>query len=165
MTCATLPAGVTPEDEAALGLLLVEDVLWGYDVNLTATHMAASTLGMLSPTTQFTHMNIHRALLGVFDGEPYLGSLDFLSGQIRQAPWPSVTQQVDSDDGTAGLPEAMDLVIMNPPFTRDSLRHDQFSQSRRVGPQAARESRMLENLPNREAARLFGSATAAHSLY
>ena len=33
-----------PEDEATLGLLLVEDVLWGYDVNLTATHMAACTL-------------------------------------------------------------------------------------------------------------------------
>ena len=118
-----------PEDDAALGLLLVEDVLWGYDVNLTATHMAASTLGMLSPTTRFTHMNIHRALLGVFDGEPYLGSLDFLSGQIRQAPWPSVTRQVDSDDGAAGLPQPMDLVIMNPPFTRDSLRHDQFSKA------------------------------------
>ena len=62
-----------PEDDEALGLLLVEDVLWGYDVNLTATHMAASTLGMLSPTTRFSRMNIHRALLGVFDGAPYLG--------------------------------------------------------------------------------------------
>ena len=147
------------EDEAALGLLLVEDVLWGYDVNLTATHMAACTLGMLSPTTQFTHMNIHRALLGVFDGEPYLGSLDFLSGQIRQAPWPSVTQQVDSDDGTAGLPEAMDLVIMNPPFTRDSLRHDQFSRADELAIKR-REKAMLENHPNREAARLSGSANA-----
>ncbi len=58
------------DDEEALGLLLVEDVLWGYDVNLTATHMAASTLGMLSPTTRFSRMNIHRTLLGVFDGEP-----------------------------------------------------------------------------------------------
>ncbi len=56
-----------PEDEEALGLMLVEDVLWGYDVNLIATHMAASTLGMLSPTTRFSRMNIHRALLGVFD--------------------------------------------------------------------------------------------------
>ena len=35
------------EDDEILGLHLVEDVLWGYDVNLTATHMAASTLGML----------------------------------------------------------------------------------------------------------------------
>ena len=43
---------LAPDDEEALGLSLVEDVLWGYDVNLTATHMAASTLGMLSPSTK-----------------------------------------------------------------------------------------------------------------
>ena len=60
------------EDEELLGLHLVEDVLWGYDVNLTATHMAASTLGMLSPTTRFQRMNVHRTLLGVFGGVAYL---------------------------------------------------------------------------------------------
>ena len=117
-----------PDDEEALGLMLVEDVLWGYDVNLTATHMAASTLGMLSPTTRFNRMNIHRALLGVFDDAPYLGSLDFLSGQARLAAWPSATQQVESEQGMVEPPPPMDLVIMNPPFTRDSLRHDQFSR-------------------------------------
>ena len=116
------------EDEETLGLLLVEDVLWGFDVNLTATHMAASTLGMLSPTTQFSRMNIHRALLGVFDGEPYLGSLDFIHGQARLAGWPSTTQQVETETSMAEPPPPMDLVIMNPPFTRDSLRHDQFSR-------------------------------------
>ena len=73
-------------------------------------------------------MNIHRALLGVFDGVPYLGSLDFLSGQARLAAWPSATQQVESEQGTAEPPPPMDLVIMNPPFTRDSLRHDQFNR-------------------------------------
>ena len=120
-----------PEDEEALGLLLVEDVLWGYDVNLTATHMAASTLGMLSPTTRFSRMNVHRALLGVFDDVPYLGSLDFISGQARLAAWPSTTQQVESEEGMASQPPRMDLVIMNPPYTRDSLRHDQFSRANR----------------------------------
>ena len=88
-----------PEDDEALGLILVEDVLWGYDVNLTATHMAASTLGMLSPKTSFSRMNIHRALLGVFGGQPYLGSLDFITGQARLADWPSLTQQVDERTG------------------------------------------------------------------
>ena len=92
------------------------------------THMAACTLGMLSPTTKFHRMNIHRALLGVFGGVPYLGSLDFLSGQARLAAWPSATQQVESEQGTAEPPPPMDLVIMNPPFTRDSLRHDQFNR-------------------------------------
>ena len=148
-----------PEDEEALGLMLVEDVLWGYDVNLTATHMAASTLGMLSPTTRFSRMNIHRALLGVFDGAPYLGSLDFLSGQARLAAWPSVTQQVESEEGASELPPPMDLVIMNPPFTRDSLRHDQFS---RADEQAIkrREKEILEGQPHRAATRLHSSGGA-----
>ena len=147
------------EDEEALGLLLVEDVLWGYDVNLTATHMAASTLGMLSPTTQFSRMNIHRALLGVFDGEPYLGSLDFLHSQARLAAWPTVTQQVETEVGMVEPPPPMDLVIMNPPFTTASLRHDQFT---RKDEQAIkrREKEIMEGQPWRGAARLAGSANA-----
>ena len=153
-------AGQTdPEDEEALGLLLVEDVLWGYDVNLTATHMAASTLGMLSPATRFSRMNIHRALLGVFDGEPYLGSLDFLSGQARLAAWPTATQQVESEEGMAEPPPAMDLVIMNPPFTRDSLRHDQFSRTDELVIKN-KEKAILAGQSYRQAARLSGSANA-----
>ena len=148
-----------PADEETLGLMLVEDVLWGYDVNLTATHLAASTLGMLSPTTSFNRMNIHRALLGVFDGAPYLGSLDFLSGQARLAAWPSAIQQVESEKGVAEPPPPLDLVIMNPPFTRDSLRHDQFS---RADEQAIKrkEKETLQGQPYKGAARLSGSANA-----
>ena len=161
-----------PDDEEALGLMLVEDVLWGYDVNLTATHMAASTLGMLSPTTKFNRMNVHRALLGVFDGAAYLGSLDFLSGQARFAPWPSATSQVESELGTSEPPPPMDLVIMNPPFTRDSLRHDQFSRAEELAIKR-REKEVLEGLASspgltlagwvgteRAAARLSGSANS-----
>ena len=148
-----------PEDEEALGLLLVEDVLYGYDVNLSATHMAASTLGMLSPTTRFNRMNIHRALLGVFDGTPYLGSLHFLSGQARLADWPSTTQQVESEQGMAESPPPMDLVIMNPTFTRDSLRHDQFS-SKDEQAIKRREKEIMAGQPYRGAARLSGSANA-----
>ena len=151
------------DDEEALGLLLVEDVLWGYDVNLTATHMAASTLGMLSPTTRFSRMNIHRTLLGVFDGEPYLGSLDFLSGQARLAAWPSIAQQVESKQETAEPPPPMDLVIMNPPFTRDSLRHDQFSRADELAIKQ-REKEIMEGQPYRAAARLHSSGGAFTSL-
>ena len=145
-------------DDEALALHLVEDVLWGYDINLTATHMAASTLGMLSPTTKFGRMNIHRTLLGVHDGAPYLGSLDFLAGQPRLAQWPVVTQQVDYEEA-APPPPPMDLLIMNPPFTRDSLRHDQFS---RVEEKAIkdREKAILAGQPHRAAARLHSSGGA-----
>ena len=138
--------------------LLVEDVLWGYDVNLTATHMAASTLGMLSPATRFQRMNVHRTLLGVFDGFPYLGSINFLTGQAMLAGWPSLIQQVASGEA-APPPPPQDLVIMNPPFTRDSLRHDQFSQRDELAIKE-REKEVLAGQPHQAAARLSGSANA-----
>ena len=100
-------------DEEALGLTLVEDVLWGYDSNLTATHMAASTIGMLSPSTQFSSINIHRVRLGVVNEVPRLGSLEFLAGQALRANWPGLVERVEVDT-PASQPPAMDLVIMNP---------------------------------------------------
>ena len=149
---------IAAEDEQLLALALVENVLWGYDINLTATHMAASTLGMLSPSTKFGRMNIHRTLLGVYEGTPYLGSLEFLTGQPRLAAWPSISQQVDDAPGgePPEHPPAMDLVIMNPPFTRDSLRHDQFSRDDELQIKKL-EKGTLEGQPHRAAARLHSS--------
>ena len=143
------------EDDEALALMLVEDMLWGYDSNLTATHMAASTLGMLSPRTQFGRMRVFRALLGVYDGVAYLGSLEFLNGGPRLAAWPAMTQQVE-DDQPDEPPPPMDLVIMNPPFTRDSLRHDQFTRAEEEQIKR-REKQMLEGKGHRAAARLHSS--------
>ena len=119
--------------DSAVSKLLIEKVLTGYDVNLTATHLAATTLGLLSPTTTFSEMKIYRALLGVDENrEAKLGSLEFLNPekekQPRLMPWPASIAQVDSQQ-IAARAEAADLLIMNPPFTRDSLRHDQFSKA------------------------------------
>ncbi len=152
-------AGANNEvDDEILALELVEDVLWAYDVNLTATHMAASTIGMLSPTTRFSRMNVHRTLLGVYDGTPYLGSLEFLTGQPRFASWPGIAQQVEHDLEVEP-PPPMDLVIMNPPFTRDSLRHDQFGRKEEKEIKA-REKEVIAGLEIQGAARLSGSANA-----
>ncbi len=118
--------------DEAISRALIENVFTGYDVNLTATHMAATTLGLLSPTTQFRNMKIGRTFLGVDGaGDAYLGSLEFLDRQPMLMPWPNAAQsvtQVDTGEGMAAA-EPADLVIMNPPFTRDSLRHDQFSNA------------------------------------
>ena len=119
-------------DDAIFSAALIEQVLAGYDVNLTATHMAATTLGLLSPSTQFQKMKIWRSLLGVdADGVAHLGSLEFLDQKPMLMPWPnggSKATQVNGD-AAAAMAEPSDLVIMNPPFTRDSLRHDQFSRT------------------------------------
>lgn len=117
-------------DDETTSRALIESVLTGYDVNLTATHMAATTLGLLSPTTSFGEMKIGRALLGVEDdGKAFLGSLEFLSRESfpQMMPWPTGIEQIQTEQEIVKA-EPADLVIMNPPFTRDSLRHDQFSR-------------------------------------
>ena len=118
--------------ESDLARSLIEQVFSGYDVNLTATHMAATTLGLLSPSTQFRNMKIGRTLLGLDkNGKAHLGSLDFLSdSQPMLIPFPNAeprARQVETDEETLKTDPA-DLVIMNPPFTRNSLRHDQFNR-------------------------------------
>lgn len=144
------------EDEATLALCLVEDVLWGYDINITATHMAASAIGMLSPRTQFGRMRLYRVFLGVNDGQAYMGSLEVLDGQMRMLGWPGATSQIDN--GQAANPAPMDLVIMNPPYTRDSLRHDQFTREEERALKA-REKQIVDMADISDAVHLSGSST------
>ena len=137
----------TDDDRAAR--TLIENVLSGYDVNLTATHMAATTLGLLSPSTQFRSMKIGRTFLGVDgEGDAYLGSLEFLDQNLKMMSWPNAARAVEQVNGDAEMarPDPADLVIMNPPFTRDSLRHDQFSRSDEAK-MKAREKRLFANKP------------------
>ena len=148
----TLPIAVaarirdlSPQSDArqdALSKSLVEDILHAYDVNLTATHMAATTMGLMSPTTEFSRMNVHRVRLGPTraevgpDGKSRerdvsVGSLEYLAERpFPSEGWPvyGLAGQVDSgEDVNHEMPQA-DLFVMNPPFTRDSLRFDQFDR-------------------------------------
>ena len=151
------------ETAQAVDLCLVEDVLHGYDVNLTGAHMAATTLGMLSPSTKFGRMNIHRTLLGMYEGEPRIGSLEFLDGQPRLEEWPT-TRQVrtrservgEETEAEAHTPPEMDLVIMNPPFTRSDIRYDQFAPEVEEALKG-REKQIVANQPFQDAAPLFSS--------
>ena len=136
-------------DDSAMAQALIEEVMSGYDVNLTATHMAATTLGLLSPTTRFKNMKIGRAFLGVDDsGDAYLGSLEFLDQQPKMMAWPGAVQAVSQVESGERIVQAgpADLVIMNPPFTRDSLRHDQFSRADELKIKA-REKTIFANKP------------------
>ena len=123
---------------------MIQDVVWGLDVNTTACHMAATTLGLLSPSSLFDSMNIHMMPLDAHtdNGIPSVGSLELLdTGRPhRTVQWSSGAQtrlaiawteghQIESGQSTVEIyPNSFDVVIMNPPFTRDSLRHDQFSK-------------------------------------
>ena len=114
---------------------LVEQALIGFDVQLSAIHFAATSLALLNPDIQFDKMNLYTMPLGVESDNIRLGSLEFLGS--REAPVQMslggggdlavVPQDVGrvSGEGIKGAAEGvtvrlpdLDLVIMNPPFTR-----------------------------------------------
>ena len=160
-------AGVSDVDE--LSRLLVEDTLHVYDINLTATHMAATTMGLMSPSTQFRHMNVHRVPLSPPKSEAgngkitpaYVGSLEWLDGNPPLVAWPAPAHstQIDTQESHP-LPEA-DLFIMNPPFTRDSLRFDQFTPAEEDAIKA-RETELLQDTPVHRSGGSNGFMMLAH---
>lgn len=115
-------------------LTMVEDVLRGMDINLSAVHLAASMLVLSDPKVDFSKMGIYRAKFGVERNhgangcKPWLGSLELLRGNEPRLPFPDFERTSDNGevDEYPDLHGKCDLVIMNPPFTRDSLRHDQL---------------------------------------
>ena len=138
-----------PSTAQADAATLIEDVVVGLDVNLTACHMAATALGMLSPSTAFSRMNIRLMPLGIdAAGAVRLGSLDLLTHSTAQtrfaldADWAS-GEHIDTGDLKEIAPYSQRLVIMNPPYTRDSLRYDQFPRKTEERLKAA-ERRLME---------------------
>lgn len=120
-------------DREADARTLIEDVIWGLDVNTTACHMAATTLGLMSPSTAFKKMNILKMPLEAGGSEQIeetrVGSLELLETDKRLFVGWSAGHQVDTEVEVEARHNSYDLVIMNPPYTRDSLRHDQFSDT------------------------------------
>ena len=110
---------------------LIDDIIHGVDINTTACHMAATSLGLLSPETNFNRMNMFAVKLGRDNRGKYrTGSLEYYGddGMLPYIDWTGAAgSQVETG---AGVQESwhgvFSLVIMNPPFTRNSLRHDQF---------------------------------------
>ena len=121
------------QNAAELHKSMVEQALYGYDVQLSAVHFAATSLAMLNPDIEFDRMNLYVMPLGVEGTKVSLGSLDFLGQdevavQFALSPeeWSAESMSARRVTGsgsrsvtegeTASLPE-LDLAIMNPPFT------------------------------------------------
>ena len=113
---------------------MVEKALHGYDVQLSAVHFAATSLAMLNPDIQFDRMNLYVMPLGVEGPNVSLGSLDFLGADEAAIQFALSAEDLGvtamdaervSGGGSQGAREGvtaklpnLDLVIMNPPFTR-----------------------------------------------
>jgi hypothetical protein len=107
-----------------LSRLLIEDIIYGYDVLLSALHLTASTLALRAPDVTFRLTHMWALPLG---GQHHrLGSIEFL--RDFQAPITAdlfgasvtpgqVTAREDRRQQFARIPD-LDVCVMNPPFTR-----------------------------------------------
>lgn len=103
--------------------MLVEDVIWGYDILETATHLTATALGLMSPEVNFKKAHIYRAMIGKTDFGVAAGSLELLE---KDMPIFRREKQVEDGSFNGAIPE-LDLCIMNPPFVRGSAGNESFS--------------------------------------
>lgn len=133
---------------------LIESVLEGLDINVTALHIAATTLGLLSPTTRFGSMNLHRMPFGEIEGtsRAAAGSLELYApgGLSPFVDWVDARSPRQIDTGAGKAPQrydhSADLVIMNPPYTRNDKRHDQLGKAAEARVKK-RESEILATSP------------------
>ena len=127
---------------------LVEQVVYGFDINNRAIFQTATGMGMVSPSVTFNKMHLYSVTLGTDDnGHPRLGSLELLSGktQLSLNPRPATGTRIDASPAPIECSE-FDLAIMNPPYTRVDIRHDQLGAElkRKLG---RRESELYTQLP------------------
>lgn len=136
-------------------LHMVEDVLNGMDINLSAVHLAASMLTLAHPNVDFNRMGIYRVRFGVErnkganGSKSWLGSLEMLQGIDSRLQFPD-HERSDGEPAYPDLRNLCDVVIMNPPFTRDSLRHDQLSSEDQSEMKKA-EAKLLNEHPDGKA--------------
>jgi hypothetical protein len=117
-----------PDPNARIRLLqrLLEEGIWGLDVLQSAVHLTAATLAMPIPEAMVQGMRLYTMPLGIVDGVARLGSLDLLSdapATPQLSLYPELGQTAQRATDAERQPEALrlpplDLVCMNPPFTR-----------------------------------------------
>ena len=118
---------------------MIEDVLYGCDVMPSAIHISGATLSGIRPNIPYANSRLYTMPYGrQQDGEVKLGSLELLQTAsvltLFNTSDPamrtgSVGEQTASQI-TAEFPdESYDLVIMNPPFTRNVTREGETAEA------------------------------------
>ena len=126
-------------DLAALHPVMMEEVLYGCDVMPSAIHITGSTLSGAQPKVGFGKTRLYTLAYGrQEDGSVAIGSLELLQSSSTMTLFnmsdPALrTGSVGEETATqvvADIPdEGFDLVIMNPPFTRNVTREGATSDA------------------------------------
>ncbi len=126
-------------DPAKLHPLLLEEVLYGCDVMPSAVHITGATLAGAQPNVRFDQSRLYTMPYGrQADGSVKIGSLELL--QSAAALTLFNTSDPARRTGSAGeetaaqisvdIPDqGFDLVIMNPPFTRNVTHEGQYADT------------------------------------
>jgi len=111
-------------DDMALHQAMMEDVLIGTDIMPAAVHITASMLSSVHSEIEYTRTRTHvMPYGGQTGGSVKIGSLHLINTNDIDTLWGDGTLAVtgEGEDSAAHLSVAhgeVDLVIMNPPFTR-----------------------------------------------
>ena len=126
-------------DLAALHPVMMEEVLYGCDVMPSAIHITGSTLSGAQPNIGFGKTRLYTLAYGrQEDGSVAIGSLELLQSSSTMTLFnmsdPALrTSSVGEETATqviADIPDGgFDLVIMNPPFTRNVTREGATSDA------------------------------------
>ena len=119
-------------DVAKLHPVMMEEVLYGCDVMPSAIHITGSTLSGLQPNIDFGQSRLYTMRYGrQSDGSVKIGSLELLQSSQEQTLFNtsdpalrtgSLGEETASQVNVDILDGGFDLVIMNPPFTRNTTR-------------------------------------------
>ena len=127
----------TSSDDADIHRTMMEQAIFAADIMPAATHLTTSMLSSAHPTTPFERTQVHLLPYGRQEGEASaefaLGALDLIGKQHGTGLFENTgIERHHGTGGTRGVTEegkgwnrtflleheSMDLVIMNPPFTR-----------------------------------------------
>ncbi len=128
-------------DSDLLYLALVEDVLHGLDINRHGVQLAACNLTLGNPRVDYRRMNLFTMRHGPqSEGGDKAGSLELLAAARGAGDLASLVSPLPTAEGlgaeqaqqaappSEALTGCFDLVIMNPPFTRNDIRNRQYGE-------------------------------------
>ena len=126
-------------DPAALHKVMMEEVLYGCDVMPSAVHITGSTLSGIEPAVLFNKSRLYTMPYGrMKDDSVMIGSLELLQSSnvltlFNTTDPAKRTGSAGEETATqirAEIPdEGYDLVIMNPPFTRNVTREGAYADT------------------------------------
>ena len=129
----------TGGDAAALHKVMMEEALYGCDVMPSAVHITGSTLSGMEPSVVFNSSHLYTMPYGrMADNSVVIGSLELLQSSnvltLFYTSDPAMRTGSTGEETAAQIrtdiqDEGYDLVIMNPPFTRNVTREGAYADT------------------------------------